>query len=117
MGALAGGGGLINDPSGKGNNISLDWLKHTPFKDYFVPGLILFTCNGLFGIVVLWMIFREAKKYPLFIFLQGILLNGWIVIQIILLHTINFLQITFGGIGIVLIILGVLQMKQSKRLS
>jgi hypothetical protein len=114
LGALGGGGSLIMDPSGKGIQLSDHWLKDTPFNDYLIPGLILFLCNGLFGLAVLTLIFRNASKYPLFVILQGLILCGWILIQMMLLQTANFLHILYLIIGGALIILGFLQ-KNSKR--
>lgn len=109
VGALAGGGGLILDPSGKGLQLSLDWLRYSPFNDFFIPGIILFLVNGLFGLVVLAMIFMKYEKYPVFVLIQAILLGGWIIIQMILLHTINFLHILYIFIAVALVVLGLVQ--------
>ena len=114
LGALAGGAGLMNDPSGKGNQLALEWLKHTPFHDFFIPGLILFTVNGLFGLAVLAMIFFRHPRYPIFIVIQGILLGGWILIQMLMLPTIHLLQIIFMCIAMILVVLGLLQFRLRK---
>jgi hypothetical protein len=39
-------------PDGSSIEMSLDWLQHTPFQDYLIPGIILFIANGLFSIFV-----------------------------------------------------------------
>jgi hypothetical protein len=44
--AIAGGFGLVSDPSGTKLNIPLDWLSNSPFTNYFVPGLVLLIVNG-----------------------------------------------------------------------
>ncbi|UCE82189.1 MAG: hypothetical protein JSV47_10750 [Deltaproteobacteria bacterium] len=45
--AIAGGFGLVSDPSGTKMNIPLDWLRDSPFTNYFVPGLVLLIVNGV----------------------------------------------------------------------
>ncbi len=45
--ALAGGFGLVSDPSGTKMNIPLEWLSNSPFTNYFVPGLVLLIVNGV----------------------------------------------------------------------
>ena len=44
--ALGGGPGLFLSPDGAGMGFDTAWLVHTPFPDYFLPGVIL----GLLGV-------------------------------------------------------------------
>jgi amino acid permease len=53
IGAIYGGGNLILHPDGSSIELSPDWLKHTPFRDYLIPGIILFIANGLLSVFVL----------------------------------------------------------------
>lgn len=104
--ALVAGYSLMTDPSGNGLHMNPSHLRYSPFTNYFIPGLILFTVNGLLNcIAVLFIIFRQ-KQYALAIIFQGCLLLGWIVIQAYLLRELNFLHILFAGIAILLILLG-----------
>ena len=52
IGALWGGASLLRDTSGKSMGWPLEMLGHTPFSNYFIPGLILFISNGLFSLFV-----------------------------------------------------------------
>lgn len=45
--AVAGGVGLVLDPSGASVGIPLEYLRNSPFQSYLVPGIVLFTVNGL----------------------------------------------------------------------
>ena len=45
--AIAGGLGLVADPSGTKMHIPLEWLSNSPFFNYFVPGLVLLIVNGV----------------------------------------------------------------------
>ena len=107
IGALFGGWSFIHDPSGGDLKIPLIYLEHSPFNDFLIPGIVLFIVNGLFGLLTLvWTAF-EWKKYAWLIILQGILLIGWIIVQMILLREIYYLQFIFGGIGLVLLLIGI----------
>jgi hypothetical protein len=106
VGALYGGWSLIVHPDGSGLQLSMDWLRHTPFPDYLIPGFILFIANGLFSVFVFIAILLKLKNYCWLIMAQGAILVGWIVIQMALIRTIDFLHILFGSIGIALFIVG-----------
>lgn len=105
-GAFYGGWNLMLYPDGSTLQLPLDWLQFSPFRDYFVPGIILFTVNGLFGIFVLGTIIFRHRLYPWFVIAQGLILSGWIVIQMILLRSVVGIQVLFGSIGLLLILLG-----------
>jgi hypothetical protein len=86
LNALAAGFSFISDPSGKGLGISLAYLDHSPFRNYFVPGLILFIVNGIMNFIAAFITIRKSKGYANLILLQGILLGGWIIVQIIMVR-------------------------------
>lgn len=45
--SLVGGTMLILKPDGSLLGMQTDWLNQSPFKNYLIPGLILFTLNGI----------------------------------------------------------------------
>lgn len=104
--ALAGGFLLMYAPDGSAMQMPFHWIEGTVFKDYFIPGLILFLCNGLFGVVVLLLILRRSKWASKAILAQGLVLMVWIIAQISILHLVNMLHITFLIIGFFLIAFG-----------
>lgn len=106
IGAVYGGGNLILHPDGSSIQLSLQWLKHTPFDNYTIPGIILFIANGLCSFIVLTALVLKRKNYPLLVIAQGIILTGWIIIQILLIQTVYFLHIILGAVGIALIVSG-----------
>jgi hypothetical protein len=108
IGAFYGGWNFINYPDGSSMQIPLDLLKHTPFTDYFIPGIVLFITNGVFSLLVLTAQFLNYKYYPQLISLQGLILSMWILIQILLIQTVSFLHMVLGAVGIALIALGAL---------
>lgn len=115
IGAFYGGISLILHPDGSLIQLSLDLLKHTPFADYLIPGVILISANGLFCSFVLFKLLINSKIYGKLIIGQGILLTGWIIIQILLIRTTFILHFILGGVGIILIFLGWLQNNFQKK--
>ncbi len=88
--------------------LSPKWLEHTPFENYFIPGIILFSANGLLSIFTVTSLFLNIKNHELLIAGQGMVLAGWILIQIILIRTFHVLHFILGSVGIALIIVGYL---------
>ncbi|MCA0447921.1 MAG: hypothetical protein LCH54_17010 [Bacteroidetes bacterium] len=101
-GAIYGGWLLISSPDGSSLQLPLDYLKSSPFETYLIPGLILFTVNGLFSFLTLLLMILKNKKAPWFILAQGILLTGWILVQVILIQVFHPFQLIFGLTGIIL---------------
>ena len=104
MGALYGGASLIAHPDGSGMHLSLSLLAYTPFHNYLVPGIALLVSNGVCSIVVLAITIKRARYDYLYIVSQGVILLGWLIIQILLIRTIDVLHIIMAitGIGMIL---------------
>lgn len=113
--ALFGGGNLIEFPDGSSLMISPDWLKHTPFHNFLIPGIVLFITDGVFGVVVLAVMLSGNRRYPLFIITQGVLLCGWIIVQVMLIRTIIGLHIFMFVVGLILTICGILLARLNKQ--
>jgi hypothetical protein len=112
-GALYGGGNLILHPDGSSIQLSAHWLEHTPFPNYLIPGIVLFIANGLFSLYVLICLLVNNRHYPWLVIAQGVILSGWIIIQVLLIRTVYFLHIILGLVGVALMLLGRLQMKKA----
>lgn len=106
IGALVGGIPMILYPDGSANGISLDYLQFSPFVDYFIPGVVLVTVNGCLSMLVFMALVFNVRHHGLLIVGQGVLLLGWIVIQIGMIREVNFLHFAFASIGIALVMLG-----------
>lgn len=100
IGAMAGGLAAITNPE-QPLGMSLEALKNSPFSNYLIPGIILFTVIGLgnlFSAVTLHFKSR-FQGYISSVFSWALVI--WIVVQCIMLNAIAFLHILFFGIGIV----------------
>lgn len=104
--ALIAGVSLMKDPSGSGLGFNVNLLETSPFRNFFIPGLVLFLVNGVFSLITLFLLIKQYKLYSLFIIIQGILLAGWITFQIMLITDPSWLQLMYGFVGIILIVAG-----------
>jgi len=112
--ALAAGYSFIVEPSGKGLGISPAYLKPTaPFKDYLIPGIVLFTVNGVISVFIAILTIIKAKHYSLFIIMQGCMYVGWIFIQLTMVKTFHPFHAIVVLIGIFLIGIGSLLYKDA----
>lgn len=104
IGGIAGGlAAIINPQSPLG--MTIESLKNSPFKDYFIPGVILFTIIGL-GNLISAFIFHCKSRYQGYIssvFSWALVI--WILVQCIMLKAVAFLHILFFIIGLIQAIL------------
>lgn len=110
--ALVAGILFVSDPSGQKMGMSTAYLASSPFSTFLVPGWVLLIVNGLMNVAAATAALSNWKHYPLFMILQGLLLAGWIVIQVILVNDLNALHYTMFSIGLLLAGLGILLHKQ-----
>ena len=104
--ALFGGIELTLDPSGERLGASVEWLQHSPFKDFLIPGLILLVVNGIGSLVAAALSIYRIKGYPIFITIIGFGLTIWIIVQVLMIRKTDTLQLIYGSIGLALIALG-----------
>ncbi|HPB01983.1 MAG TPA: hypothetical protein PLZ67_03440 [Bacteroidales bacterium] len=110
--ALIAGALFIADPSGKLMGMTADYLKDAPFNSFLIPGIVLFVVNGVLNVAAGIMTIRNHAAAARFVILQGILLCGWIVVQILMVRDINALHIVMFSIGVGLIGLGWLRTRE-----
>jgi hypothetical protein len=105
--AVYGGGSLIIDPSGKLLQIPIEYLEDAPFKDFLIPGIILFTVNGLFNLAVGVLGMKKYKMFPFLTISCGMLLIIWLTVQIVIIRQFYApAHIPYYIIGILMMILG-----------
>ena len=100
VGAVFGGLAAITNPKSP-LGIPIEILKNSPFNDFLIPGIILFTLIGL-GNIVCALLFRFKLRYQGYIssvFSWALVI--WIVVQCIMLNSIEALHIIFFTIGLI----------------
>jgi hypothetical protein len=100
LGAMAGGLAAITNPNGP-MGISVDILKNSPFSNFLIPGIILFTVIGLGNILSAITFAFKSKNQGYISSVFGWALVIWIVVQCIMLNTVNFLHVVYFVIGLI----------------
>jgi hypothetical protein len=108
LGGIAGGVGLIADPSGGNVGMSVEALAGTPFGDYLIPGLVLLTVNGLGSLAGSVMTFRRSHLAAEVAIGLGAFLLVWIVSQVYWIGLVHWLQPLYFGFGVLELGLGYL---------
>lgn len=90
-----------NDPLG----MPLEWLDDTPFRDYFVPGLTLFSVFGIGSFAVVFGILRRRVWAWAAAVGLGVAQIVWIAAEVFFLRMIHPLHVVYGGLGAVLVAL------------
>lgn len=117
LGAVPSGLLLMLDSTGGGMGFSLDLLEGTPFQSYFIPGLFLMSVNGignLAGGVLNFIRYRFAGEISIGL---GILLMGWIVIQVGLIGFVHWMQPMYFVLGLIEATLGLVLWNRKRRAS
>lgn len=105
LNALAGGGLMLFMPDGSALGMSTDLLVYSPFKDFFIPGLFLFSVFGLGFALLFWAGMQNLPFYKTGIRLLAILLLVWLLIQILSIRTFSWLQVLIAFTAVCLIII------------
>lgn len=115
-GAMYGGGSLMIHPDGSGLRLDPALLAHTPFRNFIIPGLVLFVVNGLCSLVILLLSATHYRGYDRYTTLQGVLLLGWLLIQILMIRTLDIMHLVMGLTGLGLVVCGMAMKKLIARL-
>ena len=107
IGGMAGGLAAITNP-GEPLGAPVELLKNSPFSDFFIPGIILFTVIGLGNVIGAFM-FRFKSKFQGYISsVFGWALVIWIVVQCIMLNAVVLLHVIFFVIGLIQAVLSMI---------
>ncbi|MDF2557030.1 MAG: hypothetical protein K0R71_858 [Bacillales bacterium] len=101
LGAFISGGMLISDPSGGSMGLSKDLLNHTPFQNYFIPGILLFSAIGLLQLISAFKLKSGGPHLKEIAFIAAVSMLIWIVVQLILIGYVFFLQAIILSLSII----------------
>jgi hypothetical protein len=106
LGAVGGGLGLVLEPSGAILGIPLEMLENSPFSTYLVPGIVLFTINGLGSLVGAAKSFTRYRYAGETAMALGVFLVAWIMLQVYWFAALHWLHALYFGLGILEFVLG-----------
>jgi hypothetical protein len=96
---------MVSSPDGKTMSLPLALLNGTPFKNFFIPGLLLATIvGGINLLAAFYNIRRHPNRYN-WAAAGGVTICGWIILQMIIIQTIHWLHFIYLGIGLLIILI------------
>ena len=101
--AVYGGLALMRDPVDDPLGLPHEWLEGTPFPDYFVPGLNLFTVFGVGSFVVVIGVLGRRGWARMAAVGLGVAQLGWIGAEVFFLRRLHPLHVVYGSLGAVLV--------------
>ncbi|MBE9511718.1 MAG: hypothetical protein IMY71_12645 [Bacteroidetes bacterium] len=122
LGALFGGVVLVLDPSGELLQMPVIILKNSPFNNFLIPGLILFTVLGVIPALVFYSLLKRpqwtwvnvlnvysdmywAWTFTLYV---GFALIIWISVQTLLINSVHFVHTGYVLLGISIVCIALL---------
>lgn len=92
LGAVAGGGAMLVDPTGEGQGLPADLLDGTPFRSYLVPGIVLLLANGLVPAAVAVLAIRRDPAAAWGHRAVAAVLASWMVGETVLIGWASWMQ-------------------------
>ncbi|MBS1510305.1 MAG: hypothetical protein JST86_05650 [Bacteroidetes bacterium] len=108
--ALVSGAIICIDPGGSFMQLNPAVLQNTPFHNFLIPGLVLtFVVGASNAAAVLLLVRRSPAQFNAALF-AGLMITGWITVQVLLIQTFHWLQLVYVVAG-VFIMLSAYQLK------
>lgn len=106
---------LLIDPSGALFHMPLQLLRHSPFSSFLIPAIVLLVANGLLSLWIFWLTLRKRQSYGLFVVVQGCILAGWLISEVIMLRVVVRLHYFYGAVALILLLSGLTLRKECMR--
>ena len=97
------GGGYYGMAGAK--NIPTEWLKGSPFSNYFVPSLILLVGIGGSALLAAIFVFRQYTQARKAAFICGIIVILWLIVQVTIIGYVSWMQPTTAVAAILILLL------------
>ena len=97
---------FITDTTGRLMGMSVAYLKYSPFTNFLIPAIVLLIVNGVLNFIAAFWLLKNKPNASIFVIVQGVLLSGWIIIQIIMVRDIAALHVIMFLIGVLLTLSG-----------
>lgn len=106
--AIGGGAMLALRPDGSLIRMPIEWLRHSPFESYLIPGLVLaIVVGGSALVAAAFIVLRRSNAW----FMSAVAGSGvviWIVVQLAMTRMFHPLQIVYLVTGAAILILAFL---------
>ena len=96
---------IISKPDGSILYLPISLLEGTVFKNFFLPGILLTVLVGGANLLaVFYNLQRHPNRYN-WAMAGGIMIIGWIIVQMILIHAAHWLYFVYLGTGLLIILI------------
>jgi hypothetical protein len=95
------GGGYYGMTGAEG--VPLEWLEGSPFRNYFIPGIILFFIVGgcfLFAAIAAFANMAIARKAAMF---SVVVVFTWLIVQVAIIGYVSWMQPATAGLSLVIL--------------
>ena len=122
IGALYGGGALILSPSGSLLHMPLSMIKNSPFPDYLIPGIYLFTFLGVGPCLLAFALIRKpdlklARHINLFTDMHwtwsftiytGMILILWLQLEMMFINAVHWFHTFYMFLAVAILLIALL---------
>ena len=84
------GGGYYGMAGAK--DVPTEWLKNSPFRNYFIPGLFLFVVVGGTSFLAAFAVFKRLSYARNTALVSGIVILIWLIVQISIIGYVSWMQ-------------------------
>lgn len=107
LSGIGGGIGLVLDPSGEAVGLPIAWLEGSPFADYLIPGVVLFTVLGVPPLIIAYGLWTGRRWSCTAGLAVGLALLVWLAVEIAVIgyQPTPPLQVVYGIVGIMIVAL------------
>lgn len=96
---------MIIGPDGGLLSLPLSLLDGTPFRNYFIPGILLTSVVGFANLFALLYNLQGSRNRYNWAMAGGVMIIGWITAQMILIKAFHWLHIFYLVIGIFILLI------------
>jgi len=122
LGAIGGGGAMLISPSGEMLKMPLSMLDNSPFNNFLIPGIILFTVLGIFPFLLIICLIKKPKfrmaeflniykdmhwSWSFTIYLSFALII-WLQVQMLMLKAVHWLHAFYMFLAVLLLLISLL---------
>lgn len=101
LNAFAGGYYALSGAEG----VPTEWLDRSPFRDYFIPGLILFIIIGGAFLAAAIAVFAHLPSARIVTFSAVLIVFIWLAVQIAIIGYVSWMQPTTAIVAIVILVI------------
>jgi hypothetical protein len=116
LGAIPAGLMFIISPDGSLLGMNIEMISSSPFNSFLIPGIFLFTVNGLGNAAGALLAFSSNRHAGITGLILGVILCTWIIFQLFWLNEVSFLQPALFIVGAATAISGYIVRKTTDNL-